>query len=141
MSRPATKADHRAFCEREGWEPVKMACGRDVGHHLTYEFVAPSGERLRTRISRPADSTTYGPSLWRHVLGQLDVTEDEFWQCVDKRVLPDRLARSIPDVQTLPLPMLRQLESIGVPTEEAVVLTVKEATARIAAYWTARAGE
>jgi hypothetical protein len=66
------------FCLTEGSDQLRNTFGGTVGHHITYELRLPEGRVLRTRVSRPADHTTYGPPLWRHVLAdQLDVTEAE----------------------------------------------------------------
>src|SRR5690349_24982857 len=87
----ATRSDHETFCVTEGWEPVRDSQGRTGTHHVTYELHLHDGRILRTRISHPPDRTTYGKTLWSHILrDQLDVTESELWACVQDKVNPDR---------------------------------------------------
>lgn len=90
--RPApTREYHDQFCEIEKWELVRGATGRPVKHHRTYELALWDMRVLRTRISKPVDKTTYGPSVWSHILRQqLEVTPDESWACVSDGTLPDR---------------------------------------------------
>src|SRR5258708_780810 len=93
MTWPApTRRDHQAFCETEGWGIVRNARGKTSGAHaVTYELPLPGGRILRTRISHPPDSSTYGASMWSHILrDQLDVDEETFWACARNGVKPDR---------------------------------------------------
>lgn len=74
---------------------VRDARGRPTQHHVTYTLPLWDGRVLRTRISRPADGTTYGASLWKHILAdQLEVSEQGFWACVTDGIPPDREAES-----------------------------------------------
>ena len=69
-------AEGRTAARRRGPD----ARGGKVIHYITYELPLFDGRRLRTRVWRPADNTTYGPSLWKAILrDRLEVTEDEFW--------------------------------------------------------------
>lgn len=89
-----TRADREAFCESEGWTQVRNPTG-PRGHQVTYELPHPDGRILRARISHPPDRSTYGGSLWLHLLrDQLDVCADELWTCVQDRVVPERSAAS-----------------------------------------------
>lgn len=93
MSVPAaTRSDHKKFCTTEGWVEKHNARGKKGSHHLTFTLSLPDGRVLRTRISHPPDSKDgYAPSTWKHILrDQLDVTEDQFWNCVKDKVLPPR---------------------------------------------------
>lgn len=108
-------------------------------HHRTYELMIPSFEILRTRISKPVDRTTYSASMWSVILrDQLKVTNDEFWDCVQNKVLPDRGgAAGQPNRTALPLHLLNQLiERVGMTPEEAIELTLEEALQRMNDYWT-----
>ena len=112
--------------------------GKPVQHHRTYELMIPSGEILRTRISKPVDRTTYSSSMWSAILrDQLKVTSDEFWACVQERVLPDRGgSESTSNPQALPLHLVNELiERVGLKPEEAVALSLEEAVERINQYW------
>jgi hypothetical protein len=130
---------HDDFCVFERWEIVHGSTGKPVKHHRTYELVIPSGEILRTRISKPVDRTTYSASMWSAILrDQLKVTNDEFWDCVQNKVLPDRggtTAESNP--KALPLHLLNELiERVGMSPEEAIKLSLEQALARMNEYWT-----
>lgn len=123
----------------EGWEIVHGSTGKPVQHHRTYELVIASGEILRTRISKPIDRTTYSASMWAAILrDQLKVTNDEFWDCVQNKVLPDRGgAPSAPNPKALPLHLLNELiERVGMAPEDAIALTLEEALQRMNEYWT-----
>ena len=138
MSGPASRREHKRFCDIEGWETVRNARGRPVAHHLTYELALPDGRILRTRISRPANSETYGASLWSAILrDQLDVTEDAFWDCVDRRVLPPRPGRTVtPAPAGLPASLVHQLKTtLGLSDDEIAALSKREAITRMTAVW------
>lgn len=128
-----TRDDHATFVRTEGWRSVAST------HHDTYELELPDGRVLRTRISRPPDRTTYGPSLWAHVLrDQLDVTEQEFWDCVHDGVVPDRGAPDPPDpTATIPAEVVHLLvERVGLTRQEVALLGRDGAIARLNEYWT-----
>jgi hypothetical protein len=129
---------HDDFCIIEEWELVHGSTGKPVQHHRTYELMIPSGEILRTRISKPVDRTTYSSSMWSAILrDQLKVTNDEFWACVQERVLPDRGgSESTSNPKALPLHLVNELiERVGLKPEEAVALSLEEAVERINQYW------
>jgi hypothetical protein len=131
-----TRADHEAFCKHEGWRRVRDARGRTGTHHITYELDLPDGRVLRTRVSHPPDRTTYGPSIWSHILrDQLHVTEDEFWRCVRDGRKPDR---GVPEVPTdaLPADLVHLLiNRAGVPEDEVAQMSKEDALARLQAFW------
>lgn len=134
-----TRVDHNQFCVTEGWDKVRDARGREVRHHVTYELPLADGRILRTRVSRPLKKETYGPDLWKQILGrsQLDVSEGEFWSCVRDKVLPDRggAAAQVPQ-RSLPAQLVYQLiHSVGVPEDKVAQMTLEEATARMVAHW------
>ncbi|GAB2686961.1 hypothetical protein GCM10027271_57230 [Saccharopolyspora gloriosae] len=133
----ATRADHERFCAREGWTRVRNARGRTGTHHVIYELTLPDGRVLRTRISHPPDRSTYGPSLWAHILrDQLQVSEDDFWACVDRKVLPDRGFPVRSSSESLPAELVRLLvHRAGVPEAEIRTMTKDEAITRLNAYW------
>ena len=138
MSGAASRRQHKQFCDFEGWQEVRNARGQKVGHHLTYELVLQDGRVLRTRVSRPANNDTYGPSLWSAILrDQLDVTEHAFWDCVDERVLPPRPAVTpATPARGLPASLVHQLlHTLGLSDAEAAVLTKEQAVALMAEHW------
>lgn len=135
--RPANREDHDDFCRKEQWQLVRGATGQPVKHHRTYELRLWDNRVLRTRISRPIDRSEYARSTWAHILReQLEVIGDEFWDCLERDLLPNRGAP--PEERPgLPYHLFRQLtETLGLPPEEAASLTPQQATARIAKYWT-----
>ena len=137
MTWPApTRSDHEIFCVTEGWEPVRDSRGRTGTHHLTYELHLHDGRILRTRISHPPDRTTYGKSLWSHILrDQLDVTEAEFWACVQDKVIPDRGKPTVPP-EALPADLVHLLITrVGLSEAEIAAMTKADAIARMQAYW------
>lgn len=137
MSGPGTRRDHNRFCQAEGWSEVRNARGKEVAHHITYELNLPDGHVLRTRVSRPADATTYGASLWKHILtDQLQVGEGEFWDCVSGGVRPDRGAAAGPAPAALPASLAYQLiHEAGVPEDEVARMTLQRATELMGEHW------
>lgn len=124
-----TREHHDDFCTFEKWQLVRGATGKPVTHHRTYELSLWDGRILRTRISRPVDQTTYGKTVWSHILKQqLEVTSDVFWECALHRALPDRgAAVSKAPKKALPLYMYRELTNLGVKDE--VIQTLDAASA------------
>lgn len=138
MSRsPATRQDHERFCRVEDWTRVRDARGRTGTHHVTYTLTLKDGRVLRTRISHPVDRSTYGPSIWSHILrDQLQVSEDEFWACIRHSIRPDRGIPRQP-VETLPADLVHLLISrVGLNESEVGAMTRDEAVARLQRYWT-----
>ena len=130
---------HDDVCVIERWEIVHGSKGKPVQHHRTYELVIPSGDILRTRISKPVDRTTYSASMWSAILrDQLKITNDEFWACVQNKVLPDRGGTvAAPNPKALPLHLLNELiERVGMKPEHAIELSLDQALARMNEYWT-----
>ena len=138
MSGPASRREHKQFCDIEGWATALNARGKPVGHHITYELSLNDGRILRTRISRPANNETYVSSLWTAILrDQLDVTEGAFWDCVERRVLPPRPGKtSSPASAGLPASLVHQLKTtLGLSDDDVAVLSKDEAVARMTAFW------
>jgi hypothetical protein len=131
-----TRIDHEKFCRIEGWTKVRDARGRSTGHHVTYEFALPTGNVLRTRVSHPVDRTDYGPQLWGHILrDQLDVGEDQFWDCVRNRVLPPRGAPEAPP-GSLPADLVYQLVvKFRVPEADVAALDKEAAVNLLRSLW------
>lgn len=117
------------------------ARGRPTQHHITYQLRLPDGQVLRTRISRPADGTTYGARLWTHILTdqldvQLDVSEQEFWACVSDGIPPTRGAQAQePPVNALPAGLVHQLLKAGVAETDIAGMTLEQAVAAMSAQW------
>ncbi len=135
--RPATRTDHETFCITEGWAERKRATGKRGTHHVNYEFALPDGRILYTRISHPVDRTGYGPSIWSHILrDQLAVTAEEFWACVEDKVLPDRQELQVP-AETIPVGVVRVLiVEAHIPEAQVQAMTKAEAIQRLAEFYT-----
>jgi hypothetical protein len=116
---------------------VRDARGRTGTHHVTYELTLPDGRILRTRISHPPDRTTYGSSLWSHILrDQLAVSEEEFWRCVRDGVNPDRGVPQAPQ-EALPADLVHLLLTrVGLSDSEVAAMSKAEAVERLNRYWT-----
>jgi len=126
----ATRADHQAFCETEGWE-------HNGGDHEFYYLTLHDGRTLYTKISRPPGRQTYGKDMWhRQIFGQqLQVTEEEFWACVNDGVKPDR-GSPAPPKEALPASLVFQLKTkLGMSDEEIFKLSKAEAVDRMNQYW------
>lgn len=131
-----TRQAHEKFCLVENWTPVRDARGRTGSHHVTYELALTNGHVLRTRISHPVDRTTYGPSIWSHILrDQLDVTDAEFWKCVQEGVKPDRGEPKMP-AEALPADLVYLLiNRVGLDEASVAAMTREDAVARLNRYW------
>lgn len=131
-----TRQFHERFCQVEEWARVRDSRGRTGTHHVTYELALHDGRVLRTRVSHPVDRTTYGPSIWSHILrDQLVVTEEEFWQCAKQNVKPNRGEPEIP-AEALPAELVHLLLSrVGLAEREVAAMTRDEAVARLNEYW------
>jgi hypothetical protein len=121
---------------------VRDSRGKTGTHHVTYELPLHDGRILRTRISHPPDRSTYGKSLWAHILkDQLDVTEAEFWACVQDGVKPDRGERTTPQ-EALPADLVYQLITrVGVKEADIAKMSKAEAIARMEEHWSKPPGE
>lgn len=133
----ATREDHERFCQAEGWQRVRDAKGRTGTHHVIYELTLPDGQILRTRISHPPDRTSYGDSIWSHILrDQLLVSQEVFWACVRDGKLPDRGVPAVPP-EALPADLVYLLISrVRLTEAEVRQLSRAEAIARLQQYWT-----
>jgi hypothetical protein len=131
-----TRSDHETFCATEGWELVRDARGRTGTHHVTYELHVHDGRILRTRISHPPDRTTYGKSVWSHILrDQLGVSEAEFWACVQDKVKPDRGKPKVPE-EALPADLVHLLMTrLGLGEADVAEMSRAAAIARMQEYW------
>ncbi|MFE6864114.1 cytotoxic translational repressor of toxin-antitoxin stability system [Nocardia sp. NPDC057668] len=136
--RPGTKKAHETFCRNDEWAQVRNAKGGTVAHHSTWELELTDGRILRTRISRPADSTDHGPKMWCQILKeQLEVSSAEFWACVDDRVRPVRVSVvAIPAKEPIPLGVVEKLlRLVGLTEDEVEHLTKEQAVERLNQFW------
>jgi hypothetical protein len=119
---------------------VRDARGGTGTHHVTYELALADSRILRTSISHLPDRSTFGPSVWHHILReQIDVTEAEFWACVQDGIRPSR-GKSEPPKEPIPLEIVQLLIlRVGLSESELAELTRDEAIARLNKYWTEQA--
>jgi hypothetical protein len=131
-----TRSDHETFCTTEGWELVRDSRGRTGTHHVTYELRLHDGRILRTRISRPPDRTSYGKSMWSHILrDQIAVSEAEFWACVQNNVKPGRGEPKVPE-EALPAELVHLLITrLGISEAEIARMSKADAIARMQEHW------
>jgi hypothetical protein len=132
----ATRTDHEIFCKTEGWTERKRATGKRGTHHVTYESPLPEGRILYTRISHPVDRTDYGPNLWSHILrDQLEVTAEEFWNCVSNQVPPERGQAPLL-AEAIPVGVIRVLtQEAHIAEAEVRAMSKAEAVARMARFY------
>ncbi|MCY9785021.1 cytotoxic translational repressor of toxin-antitoxin stability system [Nocardiopsis sp. EMB25] len=115
---------------------VRNTRGGTGTHHITYELDLPDGRILRTRVSRPADRTDCGRSMWAHILrDQLDVDEAAFWACVRDGAPPDR-GVPVPLAEALPADLVHLLISkLGLHEADIAQMSKEEALVRLQRYW------
>jgi hypothetical protein len=89
--RPLPHAAHRTFVETEGWaKKGKANRPGATGDHHRYTLTLATGDVLFTRVSHGSGQLD-DPGLVAQVLrDQLQVSEADFWRCVDDGVLPPR---------------------------------------------------
>jgi hypothetical protein len=139
-----TRADHDAFCRADGWEPKLDARGRaGAGDHVRYRLRLSDQRVLNTKISRPVDRTTYGEDLWRTILReQLQVTEEQFWACVNEGTRPKREIPSEPNLaETIPANVVHVLKINGFTDAEITGLGRDGAIKRAQEIWSGGSGK
>ena len=130
-----TRKDHQDFCTTEGWTLVRNARGK-TGHHVTYELGFPDARILRTRVTHPIDRTDCGPRIWSHILkDQLQVTDQEFWDCVHQSVVPSRGAPQPPD-DAIPAALIYQLVIVHrMPEQDVAKMSKSEVMETLTRLW------
>lgn len=142
-----TYGDHRAFVTVEGWEKAGELAG-----HVNYLLrVNPPSAVLRTGISHGADSTEYfTPGIRSTIVHQqLQVTQAEFWACVNEGKRPERRSdgysvglrgpEDAPPPQQNP-GLLRQLQrEFGESPSEVAGMSDRELQAYLEVLWYRRA--
>lgn len=100
-----TRRDLEAFVRADGWEPKPTARGKARGDHDRYRKRLPDGSVLNTKISHPVDDTSLG-TLWESTIRplQLQVTEEQFWDCIASGKPVDRSNPYIGDPVASDLP-------------------------------------
>ena len=113
-----------------------------AGDHVRYRLRLPDGRVLNTKISRPVDGTTYGENLWRTILReQLQVTEKQFWVCVNEGTRPEREIPTEPHLaETIPANVVHVLQVNGLTDAEITALGRDGAINRAQAIWSGEYG-
>ena len=116
---------------------MRSAIGKRNTHHDTYELSLANGDVLRTRVSRPANKETYGPSAWAHILrDQLAVTEGEFWDCAERGIVSNRGRAQVSVRRGTPIGVLYQLkQQVGLSEAEIAALSRDQAIERLNKFW------
>jgi len=120
----ATLDDHRRFCEVDGWRRRP----RPSKHEVWDKHLA-DGRVLRTVISK--GRRQYQKQTFARILRQLEVSEDEFWDAVERRLPPERASEpSAPPEKgpRLPLDVAYRLErELGYTREQLRGMSPKDA--------------
>lgn len=88
--RPLPHRAHRKFVDTEGWTKKTKANSKKTGDDHRYELELATGDVLSTRISHGSGSIE-DPNVVAAVLReQLQVSEKDFWACVNDGTLPPR---------------------------------------------------
>ena len=89
--RPLKHADHRKFVEIEGWTKTGTASSsKKTGDHFRYTLALSTGEILYTRISHGSGQLDDAKLIGAIFRTQLEVTEADFYRCVEIGILPPR---------------------------------------------------
>jgi hypothetical protein len=123
-----TFGDLRRFCEIDAWSKKKGARGK-TGDHDRYVKQLGDGTILRTRVSHSNDQIG-NADLWHHIWrDQLGLeSEDQFWTAL-KTGQP--VPRETEPLRGTPEWLIQRLiHTVGLSEEEALGLSVEEATAR-----------
>jgi hypothetical protein len=131
--RPLSHADHRKFVEVEGWTKKTTArAGKKTGDHFRYTLTLATGDVLYTRVSHGSGQID-DPGLVRSILrDQLHVTEEAFYDCVEKGVRPPRPQPEEParPQQALDATLMRNLvRKVGLSADQMTGLSKEEAVA------------
>lgn len=138
MPRPLSHANHLRFVETEGWSKKGTSRGgAKTGDHHRYSLRLSTGEVLQTRVSHGAGPIN-DPSLVASILHkQLQVTEEDFYRCVEQGILPPRPApvTSAPPPGSLDGKLVRNLiKKVGMTQVEVQGLTKEAAVAAWQGY-------
>lgn len=142
-----TYGNHRAFVTVEGWERAG-----ELGGHINYLLrVNPPFAVLRTGISHGSNGTEYfDPGITSTIVHQqLQVTQAEFWACVNERKPPERRSDGysvgLRGPEDAPPPpqnprLLRELErEFGESPVEVAGMSDRELRAYLEVLWYRRA--
>ena len=136
--RPLSHADHRKFVETEGWTKKGPARSkRKTGDHHRYTLTLTTGDMLYTRVSHGSGQIE-NPDLVATILrDQLQVTEEDFYLCVNDGVVPPRPAPQVPkppeDALDAKL-VINLIRKVGCSQAEVAAMSKEEAIQRWTDY-------
>lgn len=132
--RPLTHSAHKRFVETEGWERLGTARKRSgTGDHHRYKLPLANGEILYTRVSHGSGQLDDAQLIARIYRDQLQVTEEQFWACVEHGTLPPRPQPPTPVVSgsVLDGKLVRNLlTKVGIEQSELATMSKEAAVAR-----------
>ncbi len=133
MSRPLSHSDHRKFVDTEGWiKKGTTRLGAKSGDHFRYSIKLNTGEVLATRVSHGSGSIEDADLVAKILRSQLQVTEEDFYRCVNDGVLPPRPSLQLPPPppDALDGKLVRNLiTKVGMTQSQVALLTREEAIA------------
>ncbi len=138
MPRPLSHADHRQFVETEGWTKKGTAKSKKkTGDHHRYSLRLNTGEVLLTRVSHGSGAINDANLVAAILREQLQVTEEDFYRCVERGILPPRPAPATvgPPPDGLDGKLVRNLiRKVGMTQAQVASLTKEEAVAAWQGY-------
>jgi hypothetical protein len=135
---PATYAEHQRFCVIDKWTSVKSARNK-TPDHFYFNKTLGNGEVLRTKVSHGTGQ--YGPALWHKIWKrQLRLIEEQqFFDALRTKTpvkRPEDEEPTAPRQSRLPYDLFKNLvEKLGLDEAVAAALTVDQAVAKMAEYW------
>jgi hypothetical protein len=98
-----TYAEHRRFCEVDGWQDKDAKSRKKKGDHHRYTKPLPDGRVLYTRVSHGSGEYK-NPDFWESIRReQLQVSASDFWAAVDAGVAPARTVAQPPPPEGEPI--------------------------------------
>lgn len=136
--RPLPYAALRRFVETERWTAKGRARRPGAtGDHHRYTLVLATGEVLTVRISHGTGQYDDAKLIAAICRDQLRVTEEDFWRCVERGVLPPRPQPPAPPVTgpVLDAKLVRNLlRRVGLSQAEIATMSKAQAVARWQAW-------
>jgi hypothetical protein len=130
--RPLAHADHRKFVETEGWAKKGTATSsKKTGDHFRYTLTLSTGDVLFTRVSHGSGQLDDAKLIKAIFRIQLEVTEADFYRCVENGILPPR-PQTIPErfAEGLDATLVRNLiRKVGLSQTQVAKMSKEQAVA------------
>jgi hypothetical protein len=128
--RPLRHADHRTVVETEGWDTKSTArSGSKTGDHWRYTLRLATGV-VYTRVLHGSGEVN-DPRLVAKILrDQLQVSEDDFYACVNDGILPPRPATEAPPTPKEGLDaklVMNLIRKVGLTQQQVAAMSKAEA--------------